>query len=109
MNLISVRSVSITGCWGMVVVAVVTTTAAAAAAATAAAATTAAAVAAARSFASCDGNLGLDINCTKWITIGRGSDLIRATRPLKEGYSDEIHGKNRVWKNTSLEHYSDVV
>ena len=105
MNLISVKSASITGCSGMVVVAVVTTTAAAAEAA----ATAAAAVAAARSFASCDGNLGLDINCTKWITIGRGSDLIRATRPLKEGYSDEIHGKNRVWKNTSLEHYSDVV
>ena len=36
--------------------------------------------------------------------------MIRATRPLKEGYSDKIHDeKYRVCKNTSLEHYSDVV
>ena len=86
------RSVSI-GCVGVVVAEATTTAAvesstvvsAAAAAATAVAVadTTTAAAAAARSAANCEGNLGLDISCTKCMTIGRGRDLMRAISPLK--------------------------
>ena len=62
-----------------------------AAAATADDATAAAAAAATRSFANCDGNFGLEINCTKWITIGRGSDLMRARSPWIFNSMKEIH------------------